>query len=67
MGIAVLPKTVLKTFPQKNFLSAHPLPVELSHAPTVLIWRRGAHSPKISALIDVLNMRGKRARRRKKR
>ena len=67
MGIAVLPKTVLKTFPQKNFLSAHPLPVELSHAPTVLIWRRGAHSPKISALIDVLSMRGKRARRRKKR
>ena len=67
MGIAVLPKTVLKTFPQKNFLSAHPLPAELSHAPTVLIWRRGAHSPKISALIEVLSMRGKRARRRKKR
>jgi DNA-binding transcriptional LysR family regulator len=66
MGIAVLPKVVLTTFPQKNFLSAHPLPAELNHAPTVLIWRKGARSPKISALIEVLISKAKRTPRRTK-
>jgi DNA-binding transcriptional LysR family regulator len=54
MGISVLPRMVLDTFPQAKFLSIHSLPPDLNHAPTVLIWRKGAHSPKISALIDVL-------------
>jgi DNA-binding transcriptional LysR family regulator len=66
MGIAVLPKIVLTTFSQKNFLSAHPLPPELNHAPTVLIWRKGARSPKISALIEVLGSKANRPLRRKK-
>lgn len=66
MGIAVLPKTVLTTFPQRNFLSAHPLPAELRRAPTVLIWRKGARSPKIFALIEVLKSESKRVPRRKK-
>src|SRR5262249_47619718 len=41
------------TFPQAK-LSIHSLPAELSHAPTVLIWRKGARSPKISAFLEVL-------------
>jgi DNA-binding transcriptional LysR family regulator len=69
MGIAVLPKMVLSSFPQAKYLSVHPLPRELSHAPTVLIWRKGGRSPTISALVDVL-IGGKTARvnspRRKK-
>jgi len=66
MGIAILPKIVLATFPQKNFLSLHPLPRELNNAPTVLVWRKGARSPKISALIEVLNPETGRRPRRKK-
>jgi DNA-binding transcriptional LysR family regulator len=53
MGISILPRMVLATFPQAK-LSIHPLPAEFSHAPTVLTWRKGALSPKISALLEVL-------------
>jgi len=60
MGIAVLPKFVLATFPQKNYLSLHPLPRDLNHVPTVLAWRKGAQSPKISALIEVLGAKPSR-------
>ena len=54
MGIAVLPQMVLSSFPQAKYLSVHPLPRDLSHAPTVLIWRKGGRSSTISALVDVL-------------
>jgi len=54
MGISILPRMVLTTFPLAKYLSFHPLPSELNHAPTVLVWRKGARSPKISALLDVL-------------
>lgn len=54
MGVAVLPKMVLTTVPDRKFLSVHPLPPELSRAPTVLIWRKGPQSPKVKALLDVL-------------
>jgi DNA-binding transcriptional LysR family regulator len=54
MGVALLPKMVLSTFPQRIFLSTHPLPPDLAIAPTMLIWRKGTHAPKISALLDVL-------------
>lgn len=54
MGISVLPQMVLNTFPpQSKYLSVHSLP-ELGRVPTVLIWRKGARSPKITALLDVL-------------
>jgi DNA-binding transcriptional LysR family regulator len=53
MGISVLPRMVLDTFPQSKYLSIHSLP-ELGHVPTVLIWRKGARSPKVTALLDVL-------------
>jgi len=67
MGIAVMPKTVLVTFPQRNFLKAHPLPAELNHAPTVLIWRKGSRSPKLVALMKVLGSNTSRTSRRKNR
>jgi DNA-binding transcriptional LysR family regulator len=54
MGVAVLPKMVLSTFPQRNFLSVYSLPSGLSRAPTVLIWRKGTHSPKVVTLLEVL-------------
>jgi len=54
MGISLLPRMLLASFPGTKFLSVHALPAELSRAPTVLIWRKGARSSKISALLDVL-------------
>lgn len=53
MGISLLPRMVLSTFPPK-LLSTHTLPADLNRAPTVLVWRKGGRSPKISALIEVL-------------
>jgi DNA-binding transcriptional LysR family regulator len=68
MGIAVVPRMVLSTFPQEKFLSTHALPAEVNHAPTVLVWRKGARSPKIVALLDVLadGAVGKPAKRKPK-
>jgi DNA-binding transcriptional LysR family regulator len=69
MGIAVLPRMVLTTFPQAKYLSVHALPAELNHAPTVLICRKGGHSPKVAALLEVLTETGEalRPKRRKSR
>ncbi len=55
MGVSLLPKMVLTTVPDTKFLSTHPLPRDLAFAPTVLIWRKGTQSPKISALLEVLS------------
>jgi DNA-binding transcriptional LysR family regulator len=54
MGISLVPRIVLKTFPEIEHLSVHSLPPELNQAPTVLIRRRGAHSPKVAALLEIL-------------
>jgi DNA-binding transcriptional LysR family regulator len=54
MGISVLPRMLLTTFPQATYLSLHALPAEVNHAPTVLIYRKGGRSPKVAALLDVL-------------
>jgi DNA-binding transcriptional LysR family regulator len=54
MGISLVPKIVLRTFPDVKLLSVHALPAELNIAPTILIRRKGPMSPKISALIEVL-------------
>ncbi len=61
MGVTALPKMMLTTFPDRALLSVHPLPKEFSIAPTVLIWRKGAQSPKVGALLDVLKASSKRA------
>lgn len=54
MGVSLLPKSVLDGFPEKKRLSAHKLPPGQDYAETVLIWRKGAQSPKIDAIIEVL-------------
>lgn len=55
MGAALMPHSVLGTFPEAHRLSVHPLPRGQDRADIVLFWRRGAHSPKIAALVDILN------------
>jgi len=54
MGVALLPEGVLGTFPERHRLSEHALPPGLDKAATLLIWRRGAGSPKIDALKTIL-------------
>jgi DNA-binding transcriptional LysR family regulator len=63
MGIALLPESVLTTFPERKRLMVHRLPTAESRAETVLIWRKGAMAANIQALQDVLRDRvGKAAR-----
>lgn len=54
MGIALMPDSVLSTFPDRDSLTVHALPPGEDHAETVLIWRKGGDSPKIRALRDIL-------------
>jgi len=54
MGIALMPRSVLEFFPEHRRLSAHRLPPAQGKASTVMIWRKGARSPKVSALAELL-------------
>lgn len=54
MGISLLPRMVLDTFPERKRLSIHPLPQGLNKAVTWLVWRKGARSPKLNALVEIL-------------
>jgi DNA-binding transcriptional LysR family regulator len=54
MGIALIPKSVLATFPDRRFLSVHPLGRAENRAWTVLIWRKGAGSANVQALREIL-------------
>jgi DNA-binding transcriptional LysR family regulator len=54
MGIALVPRSVLDGFPQAARLSQHALPRAERHIAIELVWRRGARSPKVDALIGVL-------------
>ncbi len=54
MGVALIPESVLDTFPENHLLSRHRPPPGLNRAATLLIWRKGAASSKIDALIGVL-------------
>jgi DNA-binding transcriptional LysR family regulator len=54
MGIALIPKSVLTTFPEKKRLSIHELGRTESRAQTVLIWRKGAGSANVKALEEIL-------------
>ena len=69
MGISLVPRIVLRTFPDAKLLSVHALPPELGVAPTVFIRRKGPASPKVSALVDVLmeqsDLKSQPIRRRK--
>jgi DNA-binding transcriptional LysR family regulator len=54
MGISLVPRSVLSTFPESRRLSIHALPRGQDRTQTVLFWRKGANSPKIDALVEIL-------------
>jgi DNA-binding transcriptional LysR family regulator len=68
MGVALLPRSVLSTFPESKRLTVHTLPPGQNLAETVLIWRKGAGSPKIVALQQILGapLKADRAGRKRK-
>ena len=58
MGISLIPKSVLMTFPERRRLSLHQLEPMENRADTVLIWRKGAGSPNVRALEEMLRGKG---------
>lgn len=54
MGTALLPKSVLSTFPESERLRIHTLPRGEGYIRTLLIWRKDTESPKVKALADIL-------------
>src|SRR5215213_5420410 len=54
MGISLLPRAVLGTFPERKRLSVHELPAKVNKETTWLVWRKGARSPKLDVLIEIL-------------
>jgi DNA-binding transcriptional LysR family regulator len=62
MGIALMPRSVLSTFPESRRLSVHALPKGLDRVQTVLFWRKGAGSSKIEALVEILGTTSRQVR-----
>lgn len=54
MGAALLPNSVLATFPERKRLRVHRLPRGEDRVMTVLIWRKGMASPNVQALAQML-------------
>jgi DNA-binding transcriptional LysR family regulator len=66
MGIALLPKSLLATFSASAEISVHNLAPKENRVTTVLIWRKGAGSPKTEAFRQILREeRDKGSARRK--
>lgn len=58
MGIALMPRSVLSTFPEAKRLSVHSLPPGENTVRTAMIWRKGARSAKVDALVKILTAPG---------
>jgi DNA-binding transcriptional LysR family regulator len=66
MGISLIPRSVLTTFPERKRLSVHALARNENCAQTVLIWRKGAGSANVKALEEILRGHGSRASGRRR-
>ena len=64
MGAALLPKSVLSTFPESKRLRVYDLPRGENRLRTLIVWRKGAVSPKVTALVDILTEPVKKRRAR---
>jgi hypothetical protein len=54
MGIALLPRSVLQIYAERDRLSVHKLRSPFGHAKTHLVWRKEAPQAKVLALSSVL-------------
>lgn len=53
MGVALLPRSVLDTIPDRGALQVHELPEGKNRARTLLVWRKGVTSPNVDALASL--------------
>ena len=63
MGAALIPHSVIDTFPDRERLRITRLPKGSNTLRTLLIWPKGTISPKIAALRDIVAEQGKRTPR----
>jgi DNA-binding transcriptional LysR family regulator len=63
MGIALVPKSVLPTFPGRKYLNTYPMAKEQSKVDVWLAWRKEMHSARVQALADTLLASVKKAKR----
>ncbi len=54
VGSGVMPEGMLSTYPEKYRLRSRPLPKPFDVLETRLVWRKGAKSSRVSALLQVL-------------
>jgi len=54
MGVALLPRLVLESYAGAGLLAAHPLPGRSGEVHTIALWRRGAATPAVNALVERL-------------
>lgn len=54
MGAALVPRSVISTFPEKKRLRVHALPAGERSLRTLLIWRKGQPTPNTRALVELL-------------
>jgi len=54
MGAALLPRSVLDTFPESGKLAVHALKPGRDRIRTLLAWRKGAPAPNVAALAEIL-------------
>ena len=54
MGAALVPRSVISTFPEKQRLRITTLPPQQGRIQTLMIWPKGAVSPKVKALAQVV-------------
>ncbi|MCK5748308.1 MAG: hypothetical protein KAH44_18970, partial [Oricola sp.] len=53
MGVALLPRIVVETIPDRAALQIHDLPPNKNRARTLLAWRKGITSPNVEALVSL--------------
>lgn len=53
-GIAVVPRSVLQALRREQEIDIHPLPRDVAHAKTVLVWRSGHRSAALEAMKSAL-------------
>ncbi|XWN30552.1 MAG: LysR substrate-binding domain-containing protein [Devosia sp.] len=58
MGAALVPRSVISTFPESKRLRVTPLPEGHNKIRTMMIWPKNVKSPKVDALCQVLSERG---------
>lgn len=57
MGVAIMPRKVFDSFPNRAELKAHQLPVAIRTSPIVLIWKKAERSLKVDTFITILKSR----------